>query len=248
MANGNVISRESEFFGQSGVIKRSRLFFTVPVIIIGILTVNLAWEIVRGNLPAHTLISWPFRFTVISNATTATVLAVFISLFMGRLQWARALRPIVGVAIDDEGAKFKPDSDVWRVWLYNSGPGGAVIESISYYVRFTDQPEGAGEASWVKIKVVNDQLQSRRLVDGKDYFIRWYARGAPFPAVKHYSESMQIAYFTVKALASMRILDIRVRYVDSLGDVHEKVTPIMHRLPSVANSAMKSASKAPSNP
>jgi hypothetical protein len=105
---------------------------------------ELAWEIVRGNLSAHTLSSWPFRFTVMDNSTTATVLAVFISLFMGRLQWARALRPIVGVAIDDEGARFRPDSDIWRVWIYNSGPGGAVIESISYYVRFADQLDGGG--------------------------------------------------------------------------------------------------------
>jgi hypothetical protein len=135
VGTGNGAPRESELFSRAEVIKRSRLFFTVPVVIIGLLAVNLVWEILRDNLSAHTLMSWPYRFTIMDNATTATVLAVFIS------------------------------------------------------------------------------------------FIRWYARGAPFPAVKRYSEGMQVAYFTVKALTVIRIFDVRITYIDSLGDVHEKVTP-----------------------
>lgn len=167
------------------------------------MSINFVWEIVRANLSSDALTSWPFRFTLINSSTTATVLAVFIGLFMGRLQWARALRPIVGFAIDDEGSRFRPDSDLWRV---------------------------------------NDQLKSRHLTDGIDYFIRWYAQGAPFPAVKNYSDGMQLAWFTVNALTQIRILDVRVRYVDSLGDVHEKTTPIVQRLPSVTVAAIQNTS------
>jgi hypothetical protein len=189
---------------------------------------------------------WPYRFTIMSDSTTVTVLAVFVSLFMGRLQWARTLSPMAGVAIDDEGTKFLSSSAVWRVWLYNSGPGAAVISQISYYVRFHDQPDGGGVINWVPLPVVNDQLKSRNLIDGVDYFIRWYAHGAPFPSVRNYSEGMQLAWFSVKALSRIRILDVKVQYLDSLGDAHEKVTPIIHRLPSVAvesvrNYAAKSA-------
>lgn len=109
--------------GTTDIIRRSRLFFTFPVVIISIVSANLIWEVVRSNVAPHELMSWPFRFTILNDSTTATVLAVFISLFMGRLQWARALRPIVGFAIDDEGMQFKLDSDTWRLWVYNSGPG-----------------------------------------------------------------------------------------------------------------------------
>ena len=233
------VPREDESYGSARVIRRSRLFFTVPVIIILIVSVIFFWDIVRANLSPHTLTSWPFRFIITDTSTTATVLAVFISLFMGRLQWARALRPIAGMGIDDEGLRFLPSSGMWRLWIYNAGPGAATIESITYYVRFVDQPESDGAVNWVPISIVNDQLKSRALKDGTDYFIRWYAAGAPFPAVSKYSEGTQIAWFTIRALAQFRTLDVRIRYADSLGDVHEKVTPVIHRLPSVTIVAIK---------
>lgn len=69
--------------------------------------------------------------------------------------------------------------------------------------------------------------------------MRWNSHGAPLPIVKRYSEGMQLAWFTINALAQLRILDIRIRYTDSLGDMHEKITPIMHRLPSVAAAVIK---------
>src|SRR6266567_3998930 len=107
MADGNSVSREHESCGSASVIRGSKT--------------------VRVNLDPHTLASWPFRFTVIDDSTAVTVPAVFVSLFMGRLQWARALKPTTSIAIDDDGAQFQPDSDKWRAWIYNAGPGEAVI-------------------------------------------------------------------------------------------------------------------------
>lgn len=101
------------------------------------------------------------------------------------------------------------------MWVYNAGPGAAAIEGVAYYVRFADQPESDGIVNWVPISIINDQLQSRGLKDGRDYFIRWYAQGAPFPAVRRYSEGMQIAWFTIRALAQFRVFDVRIRYADS---------------------------------
>lgn len=138
----HLVPRESESYGSTRIISRSKAFFRMPATIIAILAANFAWEAVRTNLHPSILSTWPFRFTILSDSTTATVLAVFVSLFMGRLQWARTLRPVIGFAIDDEEAKFSPDSNIWRIWIYNSGPGGAVIESVDYYVRFIDQPAG----------------------------------------------------------------------------------------------------------
>jgi len=146
------------------------------------------------------------------------------------------------MAIDDEGMQFRPDSDKWRIWLHNAGPGGAVVDGVTYYVRFADQPDSEGSINWVPLSIVNDQLRSRLLADGVDYFVRWYARGAPFSAVKQYSEGMQLAWFTINALAQIRVFDVRVKYIDSLGDVHEKITPVMQRLPSVTVTAIRNAS------
>ncbi len=249
MPRSTSVPREHEDYGSVTIVRRSRLFFTVPVVIILFISIYFVWEIIRENLSVQTLASWPFRFTIISASTTATVLAVFISLFMGRLQWARALRPVVGLAIDDDGAQFLPDSTKWRLWVYNAGPGGAVIDSITYCVRFADQPEGDGFVNWVPLAVANDQLRSRNLADGKDYFMRWYGHGAPFPAVQKYTDGMQIAWFTLQALAQIRILDVCVRYIDSLGDIHEKTIPVIQRLPSVTVTAIRdTSSKMSSNP
>jgi hypothetical protein len=230
--------REDERYGSARVISRSRLFFTVPIIIISVLSANFIWDAVRINVNVRTATEWPLRFTILGISTTATVLAIFAGLFMGRLQWAHTLRPHIGSSIDDEGAGFRVDSKKWRFWVYNAGPGGSVINDVKYYVQFADQLKDGGVSDWVSLPVVNDQFRSRNLVDGTDYFMRWHAGGVPFPALRSYAEGMPMAWFTVKALAQLRILDIRIRYSDVLGDSYEKVIPVMHRLPSVTISAI----------
>jgi len=241
MPNAVSPSREDEEYGAVTVVERSRLYFVAPIAIIGIVFLNLIWEVIRSNVGSRLISEWPFRFTMIDAATTATILAVFVSLFMGRLQWARALRPGIGSAIDDEGAVFHPDSDIWRFWLYNAGPGGGVIVKIEYYVRFMDQPESDAAVNWVPVSVVNDQLKSRGLVDGVDYFLRWFASGAPFAVVQHYADGTRLAWFTIRTLCHLRVLDVRVTFMDSLGDTYQKTVPIVHRLPSVTADAIRAA-------
>lgn len=236
--DGRSISREDERYVIARVVRRSRMFFTAPIAIIAVISLNLVWDVIRQNLGSHALSSWPLRFAVLDTSTTATALAIFVPLFMGRLQWARTLRPFVGFAIDDEGAQFSPSSQIWRLWIYNSGPGAAVIDHVAYYVSFADQPHGEGAEDWVSLSIVNDQLRSRNLADGVDYFMRLYARGAPFPVVQKYSDGMVLAWFHVKALSLIRILDIRLTYTDSLGDMHEKKLPVIQRLPSVTVKAI----------
>ena len=135
------IQRENRHYGAMKLVRRSRPYFVTPIIIIAILTVNLIWEAIRENIPTHTRAEWPFRFTILNVSTTATVLALISGLFIGRQQWAHTLRPHIGKAIDDEDGKFRLASQIWRFWLYNAGPGGAVIDGTSYYVRFIDDPK-----------------------------------------------------------------------------------------------------------
>jgi hypothetical protein len=237
---GNIMEpqRDDERYGVAKVVGRSRLFFTVPIIIMCVISANFIWEAIRINVGARAAAEWPLRVTVLGISTTATVLAVFVGLFMGRLQWAHTLRPHIGTAIDDESTEFRVDSNKWRFWLYNAGPGGAVISDIKYYVRFADQLQDRGIPDWVSLAVINDQFRSRNLIDGVDYFIRWNTGQSPLPVLKSYSEGKPMAWFTVKALAQLSILDIRAQYSDVLGDSYENVIPVMHRLPSVTVSAI----------
>lgn len=235
------VPREDERYGAARVVGRSRLFFIAPIIIIVVISANFAWEIIKINLSPHLAAEWPFRFTILDAPASAGILAVFIGLFMGRLQWARALRPTIGCAIDDESVQFRRESEVWRFWLYNAGPGGAVIDSVMYHVRFVDQDESDDTGGWVPISAMNQRFRSRNLIDGVDYFVRWFAHGAPFPTVSTYSDGTKNAWFTTRALAELRILDIKVRFTGSLGDSYEKIIPIMQRMPSVVVAAIREA-------
>jgi hypothetical protein len=92
---------------------------------------------------------WPFRFTMVDVSTSFNLLAITVGLFLARLQWARTQRPYLGFYIDDEGQRFDSQSDVWRVWLSNAGPGMAIVKKIEYRVSFYEEATGLGEPAWV---------------------------------------------------------------------------------------------------
>ncbi|GII28786.1 hypothetical protein [Planotetraspora mira] len=231
-------------FGAQRTIRRSRLFFVFPVIAIAIFAFNLIWEVVRHNMDQKSLTSWPFRFSMVDTSTTANILVLATGLLIARLQYARVLRPVIGFSIDDADGLFKPDSDQWRFWLFNAGPGTVVVERFEYYVEFKGD-EDAGRLdmndsrSWVPLAVVNDQLRSRGLKDGEDYFLRWNTKGAPVPPASSYKEGGRFAWFTIRGLAELERFDVRIQVMDGLGDIHERTFPFMHRLPSVTEDAIK---------
>ncbi|GAA4580303.1 hypothetical protein GCM10023194_08300 [Planotetraspora phitsanulokensis] len=209
------------------------------MIAIATFALNLIWEVARRNMDQRLLMSWPFKFSIVDTSTTANILALATGLLIARLQYARVLRPVIGFAIDDADALFKPDSDRWRFWLYNAGSGTAVVERFEYYVRFRGDSD-AGQldrdhsGNWVPLAVINDQLRSRGLKDGEDYFLRWSTKGAPVPSASGY-----VAWFTIRGLAELERFDVRIQVVDGLGDIHERTFPFMHRLPSVTEDAIK---------
>jgi hypothetical protein len=151
------------------------------------------------------------------------------------MQWAHANRPALGSAIDDKDAAFQPDSKEWRVWLYNAGPGVAQVARFRYIVKFVN---GIGSRP-ATLTEINRALKERGLIDGEDYFIRWLSKGFPFPPTNQYHKGMQIARFSVEALAQFEQLDIEVTVTDGVGDTHERSVLIIDRLPSVAKSAVE---------
>jgi hypothetical protein len=237
--NNSDLQRHDDRYGAVRVTSRSRLFYKAPLLVVAVLSVNFVWDVIRINAGPRALAEWPLRFNVLDVSTTATVLAVFVALFMGRLQWARTLSPHIGSAIDDKGAAFRLDSDKWRLWVYNAGPGAASINEIRYHPVLLGQRDEPSASDWLTLTATNDRLRSLGLIEGADYFIRWLAAGSPLPVLKHYTEGRPVAWFTVKALSQLSVFDIRIRYSDLLGDSYENVIPVMHRLPSIVVSAVE---------
>lgn len=245
MARGPASSYpDDESFGSQRVVRRSLLFFLFPMLVISLLAGNLGWEVLRANSGRKA--AAVLTFSVIDAATTANLLALATGLLLARMQYARAVRPVISFAIDDEGIRFSPDSDEWRVWIYNAGSGIAVVEDYRYYVRFVGQPVPNDRYHWVPLSVVNDQMRSRGLVDGRDFHIRWRTRGSALPSVQSYTDGSMLAWFTVKALAELERFDIVLRVTDAVGDSHQRVFPCVNRLPSVARESVARYRRRPS--
>ncbi|MCP2324594.1 hypothetical protein HDA40_003101 [Hamadaea flava] len=228
---GQLAKPRDEAYGTQRIVARSVLFVTIPIAFIVLLAANLAWDLVRENLAPTALASWPMRLTLLDTSTSAALLGAAAGLYFARLQWASANRPAIGLAIDDEGGQFDPDSPRWRFWAYNAGPGYAVVKRFAYAVRRYDSAEPASD--WIKPFDLNRIFESCGLIDGQDYFVRWYAEGAPFSPVPHYTQGSMVAWFRPEALAKFAQIDVKMVFRDANGDTHERVFPFMDRLPSV---------------
>jgi hypothetical protein len=199
------------------------------VIILAILGINLVWEIIRANIGQPATHSWPMRFMLLDLSTTATLLGAAGGLFLARLQWAKANRPSMSYAIVDDG-RFSKDSEKWTVWIHNSGPGIAVVETYSYVVKFTNQPKSVP----ITLDEINGALEARGLVDGVDYFVREQGAGTAYAPVHNQSEGTMICWFTIRALAELEVFDFVLRVKDGMGDKHQRTLTICKRMPSVA--------------
>ncbi|NUR73029.1 MAG: hypothetical protein HOU81_19605 [Hamadaea sp.] len=237
-----------ETFGTQRIVARSVLFVTVPIGFIVLLAANLLWDIVRQNVSPAALTSWPLRLAVLDTPTSAALLGAAAGLYFARLQWASANRPAIGLAIDDEGGQFDPDSPRWRFWTYNAGPGYAVVKRFAYAIRPYGVDPAAMSTEWLRPAELNHVFERSGLVDGEDYFVRWYAEGAPFSPVPHYSQGSMVAWFRPEALARFAQIDVQMIFLDANGDTHERIFPFMDRLPSVTAKKVASIRRSGSVP
>src|SRR5262245_50537110 len=192
---------EDETIGVQRIVERSFLFVYAPILIIAVLSLNFLWEAFRLNVSPSVRASWPMRFTLVDMTATANLLGIAVGLSLARLQWSHAVRPTIGFAIDDDGAKFSIDSPEWRVWLHNGGPGVAVIENLTYIVKFAREGIPGTATMPATLGELNRAMAHRGLRDGVDYFVRWQGRGAPLPSVSSYADGSKLGWFTPKALA-----------------------------------------------
>lgn len=217
------------------VVRRSFTFVTLPVIVLGLLTLNLIYEIIRINVGMPRASSWPLRFSLLDRATTATLLGVLSGLFLARLQWSKANRPTLAYSIMDEAEKFSAQSDRWAVFVHNGGPGIAIVEDFSYVIKFAREVRSAPAT----LNEINHTMEARGLVDGVDYSIREQGAGAVYAPVAKSTDGNLICWFTTKALAQLEELDIILRVKDSLGDSYERTLEVYGKLPSVAVKALE---------
>ena len=224
----------SDSWQRQRVVRRSTMSVMLPVVLLSVLSANMIWAILVGNAAVLHLDRDPTLVLTDTN-TAANLLALGIAYVIARSQWAKLYRPSIAFAIDDEGKMFAATSEIWRCWMSNAGPGGAVFVRYDWQIGFIDDGPDA-RLEWQPVADVIRSLSAKGPVDGTSFSIRDFGAGAVFPVTNRYDDGVQFAWFSVDTLALIRSLNVRVRVRDHIGDWHERRFGIMDKMPSVVRS------------
>ncbi|WP_229070228.1 hypothetical protein [Actinoplanes sp. DH11] len=212
-------------FAQQRTVRRSPLFTRLPIVIIFLLALNAIWEVYRLN--ATTI-----QFSVMERSTSFTLIGVGAGLLLTRLQWARAMRPALGIAIDPEDGHTRESTSKWILRAVNAGPGVPVIEKFDYHISFEDADRLPTDSDFVDFVRLAQILRKRGMKSEVDYYVKYLTRGGPLP-VSNYAAGTEVCWFSQSVLHVIKRLDIRVRVVDIAGDTHERIFPCKYFLEGV---------------
>jgi hypothetical protein len=184
---------------------------------------------------------WPWRLTLLGVAPAATLCGAIGALLFARGQYARTTRPRLGWAgRSDAENKLLAVNAAYLVTMYNGGSGHAVLQRLEF--RATSRPDpdavrpgpaaasGAaspGEAEWLGQPVARQLLAALSLKPGVDFAIQQLDEGTPLPAVKAWTEGIEIAAFGQRALEALTGFAMRARFTDSVGDTYERTIVVL---------------------
>ncbi|MEV6332060.1 hypothetical protein [Streptomyces sp. NPDC051909] len=203
-------------------VRRSPLLFTAPIVMLVLLTVVLAWEIVRGNMSAAARAEWPWRLQILDMEPLGSLLAVAAGSVLARAQYARTVRPHLGWRADWKSGHLRGGVPEWQVGLLNGGSHTVVVEEYECQVVLRGaEPGDAAHAPWTDVQGAAAVLTGAGLTVGEDFQL--VAMGN-FPLVGTGSyETTMLGAFSQRFVDEVEALHLRVRVVDVVGDSHERV-------------------------
>ncbi|MET4922393.1 hypothetical protein P3L51_08525 [Streptomyces sp. PSRA5] len=202
-------------------IRRSRLLFVAPLVLLGILLAILLWEVVRSNMPAETRADWPWRLRLLEPDPLGSLLAVAAGAVFARAQYARTVRPYLGWRASWEKGDLRSEGAAWRVGILNGGQHTAVIESYGFRVVRAGVSED-GDAAWVDARGAGAVLTAAGLTAGDDYLLVSFGPGFPLVGSGNY-ETVLVGAFSKRVVDQVDALYLRVRVTDAVGDSHERI-------------------------
>jgi hypothetical protein len=210
------------------VVARKKVYILAPAAGAAFALTLLVWEIVRRNLPADALRHWPWRLELLDLQSASTILTVLLIVLFTRMQYAETVRPVLGwtlVPPHRDGLPVPGSRDqLMMVNAFNGGNGGTVIESVRYRMALLGQPQ---PTPWLAHDAFYAALETAGLVRNQDFHFSYLRSGLPLlPGESALDKGVMVALFTRAALVRFRILDIRVRFRDQLGDLHERILPV----------------------
>ena len=208
------------------VVRKSRAFSLLPIVILHIVMLDLAWEILRQFMETD---KWPWSITFLGVTPAASLCGVFAALVFARGQFARSVRPSLSWRTSVESSAILNGLMAWNVRLMNAGPGLGQVESVKYTVAIT--AEAGLLHSDLRHQQAIEILDRAGLQSGQDYFLDLVTAGFPLPPVKNAAEGLEFAAFTLESLEKIVRLDFVIRVVDTVGDTHEKALPGLATVP-----------------
>lgn len=216
-------------------VRRNPILFTTPVVLLIALTAMVFWEATRMNLSPALKAQWPWRLALLDAEALSSLLAVSLAFVLGRAQFARTVRPIIGwngyVSSDTQAvnrrARFRGrPALVWVVGLRNGGMHSATLDSVEYHVQPKGERVRPTEVQWQGYDAAVAELEALGLRLGKDFDLHALGSGTPL-GVTVDRDGLYAARFSVPAVSLLDNMYIRIRVIDAVGDTHER---ILHRL------------------
>ncbi|MED7930827.1 hypothetical protein SMD20_41835 [Nonomuraea sp. LP-02] len=187
------------------------------------------WEILKKNLSASFVNSWPWKLTLLDVGTSATLASAVLALLLARSQLARTNRPVISYSsFSDKSSFIKKAERV--IHVRNAGAGHAIVCLVKYRYRMADPRSGVGEgplSDWMDWHDVVDRLEERNLTNWQHYVLPRIGNGSTLPLASAAGAGLEVVALTKKAMLTLADLDILLRIEDTLGDQHERVLVCM---------------------
>ena len=206
-------------------VKRSGGLDVWPVRILGLLLIALVWEILRSNLPADVLARWPWRLSLLGVAPTAALAGGLLALIATRRQLTLSVEPHLGWVSSRDASVILRENSAWRVQVFNSGGGRAIIERVCY--RIVPKGLDAKDCDWVSVDAARKSMTSLGLVEDQDFALRRLGAGAGMGVGKDYS--VEVLALSHKALEIVTAVDLWIRYQSATRDTYERVMTLLPR-------------------
>lgn len=208
------------------LIRKNWKFSALPKAILVGLLVILTWEVLRQNMDVS---QSPWCFAILGVGPAATLSGVFASLILAREQYARSMRPSLAWS-----SQLRPSdglgAQAWTAHLMNFGPGIAHVEHVLYTVKLSNAAAAIAKERIGRHEVINI-LMTMGLHEGRDYQFKLVTPGAPLPVAKTVADGIEIAAFGLKTIPFLKIFDVHVAVIDTMGDIYEKSLPFTATLP-----------------
>ncbi|WP_299537577.1 hypothetical protein [uncultured Streptomyces sp.] len=200
-------------------VRRSRLLFTAPLTALVLLCAVLLWEVLRANVSDGARSGFPWRVELLGPEALGSLLAVAAGAVLARAQYARTVRPYLGLRGAWTDGALTGGGSAWRVGVLNGGHV-AVVESWDYCLVPAGRPRR--ECGWTGAAELGVALASAGLVVGEDFQVVSFGAGFPLVRSDGY-ETVLIGTFSRRFTREVDALLVRVRVADVVGDAHERV-------------------------